>query len=33
MKILCKEVIQSFALSAKAENTAKGVSEKKGKEV
>jgi hypothetical protein len=33
MEMLCKEVLQSFALSAKAEKTAKGVSERKGKEV
>jgi hypothetical protein len=33
MEILRKEVLQSFALSAKAEKTAKGVSKRKGKEV
>jgi hypothetical protein len=30
--MLCKERLKSFALSAKAEKTAKGVSERKGKE-
>jgi hypothetical protein len=33
MEMLPKEVLQSFALSAKAEKTAKGISERKGKEV
>jgi hypothetical protein len=33
MEMLRKEVLQSFALSAKAEKTAKGISERKGKEV
>jgi hypothetical protein len=33
MEMLRKEVLQSFALSTKAEKTAKGVSEKKSKEV
>jgi hypothetical protein len=33
MEMLRKEVLQSFALSAKAEKTAKGVSERKSKEV
>jgi hypothetical protein len=33
MKMLHKEVLQSFALSAKAEKTAKGISESKSKEV
>jgi hypothetical protein len=28
-----KEILQSFAVSVKAEKTAKGISEKKGKEV
>jgi hypothetical protein len=32
MVMLSKEVVQSFALSAKPEKTAKGVSEKKGNE-
>jgi hypothetical protein len=31
--MLCKEVLQSFAQSTKAEKTAKAVSERKGKEV
>jgi hypothetical protein len=31
--IVHKEVLQTFALSAKAEKMAKGVSERKGKEV
>jgi hypothetical protein len=33
MAMLCKEVLQSFALSAKADKTVKGISEMKGKEV
>jgi hypothetical protein len=33
IEMLYKEVLQSFALSAKAEKTAKDVSERKGKEV
>jgi hypothetical protein len=33
MEMLHKEVLQFFALSAKAEKTAKGVSKRKGKEV
>jgi hypothetical protein len=33
MEMLRKEVLQSFALSAKADKTAKSVSERKGKEV
>jgi hypothetical protein len=33
MEMLCKMVLESFTLSAKAEKIAKGVSEKKGKEV
>jgi hypothetical protein len=33
MEMLYKEVLQSFVLSTKAEKTAKGVSEKKGKEI
>jgi hypothetical protein len=33
IEILRMEVVQFFALSAKAEKTAKGVSERKGKEV
>jgi hypothetical protein len=33
MEMLCKKVHQSFALSAKAEKIAKGVSKRKGKEV
>jgi hypothetical protein len=33
MVMLHKEVLQSFAVSAKAEKTAKDISERKGKEV
>jgi hypothetical protein len=33
MKMLCKQVLQSLALSAKAEKIAKSVSERKSKEV
>jgi hypothetical protein len=33
MEMLHKEVLQSFALSTKAEKTAKGISKKKGKEI
>jgi hypothetical protein len=33
MEILRKEYLQSFTLSAKGEKTAKGISERKGKEV
>jgi hypothetical protein len=33
MEMLHKEILQSFALSAKVKKTAKGVSERKGKEV
>jgi hypothetical protein len=33
MEMLCKEVVQSFVLSAKAKKIAKGVSERKSKEV
>jgi hypothetical protein len=33
IEMLRKEVFQSFALSAKAEKTAKGSSERKGKEI
>jgi hypothetical protein len=33
MEMLCMEVLQSFALSAKAKKTTKGGSERKGKEV
>jgi hypothetical protein len=33
MEMLRKEVLQSLALSAKAEKTAKSVSKRKGKEV
>jgi hypothetical protein len=33
METLCKEVLQSFALSSKAEKTAKGMSERKCKKV
>jgi hypothetical protein len=33
MEMLCKEVFQSFALSTKAEKTAKGISKRKGKEI
>jgi hypothetical protein len=33
MEMLHKEGLQSFALSAKAEKTGKGISERKGKEV
>jgi hypothetical protein len=33
IEMLSKEILQSFALSAKAEKTAKGVSKRKGKEV
>jgi hypothetical protein len=33
MEMLCKEVLQSFGLSIKADKTSKGISERKGKEV
>jgi hypothetical protein len=33
MEMLRKEILQSFALSAKPEKTAKDISERKGKEV
>jgi hypothetical protein len=33
MEMHCKEILQSFALSAKAEKVAKGISERKGKVV
>jgi hypothetical protein len=33
MEMLCKKVLQSFALSTKAEKTAQGVPERNGKEV
>jgi hypothetical protein len=33
MQMLCKEVLQAFALSAKAEMIVNGISERKGKKV
>jgi hypothetical protein len=33
MEMLHKEVLQSFPLSTKAEKTAKGISERKSKEI